>query len=93
MAETTRLVFGWLPEAGSCIFRMIADVPEAIEAVRKRYFNRELGKQLGQNGRAFVQQYTPEIQAEKWHRIFQGLMAQKTGSPAAASVPPPIVAG
>ncbi len=66
------------PESQSCILRMIADVGQAIEAVRKFYFNRALGRTLGQNGRAFVQQYTPEIQAEKWHRIFQRLLGRTT---------------
>jgi glycosyltransferase involved in cell wall biosynthesis len=66
------------PEAKTCILRMIADVSQTIEAVRKLYFDRELGRQLGQNGRAFVQNYTPEIQAEKWHQIFQRLVAGKS---------------
>jgi glycosyltransferase involved in cell wall biosynthesis len=61
------------PEAQSGIWRMVADMPQAIEAVRKLYFNRDLGRQLGAKGRAFVQNYTPEIQAEKWHRMFQRL--------------------
>src|SRR5437660_1727640 len=50
------------PEKRTCIWRMVADVSQAIEAVRKIYFDRELGKTLGSNGRSFVQQYTPEIQ-------------------------------
>lgn len=59
------------PEKETCIWRMIADVSQAIEAVRKLYFDRALGRTLGSNGRSFVQQYTPAIQAERWHQIFQ----------------------
>ena len=61
------------PEESSCIWRMIADVPQAIEAVRRLYFNRELRRSLGANGHSFVQGYTVDIQAEKWHHIFQQL--------------------
>lgn len=61
------------PERGTCIWRMVADVPQVIEAVRKLYFNRELGAALGRNGRAFVERFTPETQVECWHQIFQRL--------------------
>ncbi len=59
------------PEAKTCIWRMVADVSQAIEAIRKLYFERDLGKTLGGNGRRFVQHYTLTSQATKWHRIFQ----------------------
>lgn len=59
------------PEIQSCIWRMIADVGQTIAAVRKLYFNRELAKELGQNGRAYASQFPPDVQAEKWHKIFQ----------------------
>jgi glycosyltransferase involved in cell wall biosynthesis len=59
------------PEAKTCIWRMVADVGEALVAVRKLYLDRKLGRTLGANGRAFVQDFTPEIQAAKWHEIFQ----------------------
>ena len=59
------------PENKTGFWRMIADVPQAIAAVGEIYFNRELGRTLGANGRSFVQRYTPEIQAERWHGIFQ----------------------
>ena len=36
------------PERKSCIWRMIADIPQAIEAVRRLYHDRALGCQLGQ---------------------------------------------
>jgi glycosyltransferase involved in cell wall biosynthesis len=61
------------PESKSCIWRMIADVPQALETVRYLFADRELGNRLGANGPAFVQQYLPEIQAAKWHQIVQNL--------------------
>jgi len=63
------------PESKNCIWRMIADLSQVIDAVRRLYFDRALGPALGSNGRAFVQNYTPEIMVEKWHGIFQGLVA------------------
>jgi hypothetical protein len=62
------------PESKTCIWRMIADVPQVIEAVRKLYFERNLGAELGANGRAFVQDYAPERMAGKWHDIFQSVV-------------------
>jgi glycosyltransferase involved in cell wall biosynthesis len=59
------------PEAGSCIWRMVADVPQAVEAVRKLYFDRSLTTTLSRNGLAFVKNFTLENQAERWHEIFQ----------------------
>jgi len=64
------------PEPKNCIWRMIADLPEVIEAVRRLYFDRKLATLLGSNGRAFVQNYTPEVIVEKWHKIFQSLAAR-----------------
>jgi len=65
------------PEAKTGTLRMIADVPQAIEAVRNLHCHRELAKQLGANGRAFVHQYRTEVQVEKWHNIFQRLVSAK----------------
>jgi glycosyltransferase involved in cell wall biosynthesis len=62
------------PESKTNYWRMIADVPEAIAAVRRLYYDRQLCRDLGANGRAYVQQFTPEIQARKWHEIFQSLL-------------------
>jgi len=62
------------PERETCIWRMVADVPQAIEAVRKLYSNRELGERLGSNGRRFAGRFVPEIQAERWHGVFQRLV-------------------
>ena len=59
------------PEPQSCIWRLIADVPQAIEAVRKLYSERELGRRLGINGRTFVEKFNKKSQMEKWHRVFQ----------------------
>lgn len=73
------------PEVKSCVWRLIADVPQALEAVRKLYFDRELARQLGANGRAFVQDYTPAIQARKWHEMFQRVLQERqTCQPASA---------
>jgi glycosyltransferase involved in cell wall biosynthesis len=43
------------PESASCIWRMIADVPQVLEAVLHWFADRQLVKRLGSNGRAFVQ--------------------------------------
>lgn len=67
------------PEAKSCIWRMVADVGEALQAVRILYFDREIGKTLGANGRVFVQNYAPAIQAAKWHQMFQCLLQGHSG--------------
>jgi glycosyltransferase involved in cell wall biosynthesis len=61
------------PEAKQCIWRMIGDVGQTIGAVRRLYFERGLAERFGQNGHAFVQEYSTEIQVKKWHEIFQGL--------------------
>lgn len=60
------------PESESCIWRMVADVSQAVEAVRKLYYDRGLAASLGAAGRRFVEKFTADIQVEKWHRIFQG---------------------
>jgi glycosyltransferase involved in cell wall biosynthesis len=65
------------PEARSEFWRMIADVPTAIEAVRRLYFDRKLGRTLGSNGRTFVDRFGTEIQVEKWHEIFQTIVAKR----------------
>ncbi len=61
------------PEGKVGLWRSIGDVAQAVAAVRRLYYNRDLGRELGANGRAFVQQYGLDVQAQKWHRIFQGL--------------------
>jgi glycosyltransferase involved in cell wall biosynthesis len=71
------------PEADTCIWRMVADVGQVVEAVRRLYFDRALGRTLGENGRNFVQEFTPPVQAERWHAIFE-LLREK---PAATVVP------
>jgi glycosyltransferase involved in cell wall biosynthesis len=67
------------PEEKSCIFRMVADVPQVIEAVRLLYFNRVLGREFGANGRAFAEQFGIDTQVEAWHRTFSGLIQQVSG--------------
>jgi hypothetical protein len=63
------------PEHQNRVWRMIADLAQVIEAVRRLYFNRQLAAELGANGRAFVQNYRPEIVVEKWHQVFQQLIS------------------
>ncbi len=58
------------PEAKTCIWRMVADVPQAVEAVRKLYFDRALARRLGENGRSFAEQFAIETQVAAWHRTF-----------------------
>lgn len=58
------------PEADSCIWRMVADVPQAIEAVRRLYFDRALARRLGNNGRQFAEKFGIETQVEAWHQTF-----------------------
>jgi hypothetical protein len=72
------------PEAKQCIWRMVADVPQAIEAVRRLYFDRKLAQQLGANGRTFVRQFAIESQVAAWHRSF-GQLAQPLAEPAKAA--------
>ncbi len=66
------------PETKTCIWRMIADIPQVIESVRRLYFDRDLREDLGFNGRAFVEQYTPQIQVERWRRIFEKLISRSS---------------
>ncbi len=66
---------GILLEEKTCIWRMVADVPQAIEAVRRLYFDRSLARQLGANGRAFAERFGIDTQIEAWHRTFSQLHA------------------
>jgi glycosyltransferase involved in cell wall biosynthesis len=59
------------PEADSGIWRMIADLPSVILAVRKLYFGRSLVKSLGENGRAYAQHFELHQQVKHWHEVFQ----------------------
>ncbi len=59
------------PERETCIWRMIADEAQVIEAVRSLYFDGALRARLGANGRAFAKRYALEVQAERWHHTFQ----------------------
>jgi len=71
------------PEPETCIWRMVADLAQTIEAVRKLYFARKAGRTLGAAGRFFVQSFTPQLQAARWNRIFQTLVSESgesTGS-------------
>jgi glycosyltransferase involved in cell wall biosynthesis len=66
------------PEKRTCIWRMAADVEQAIEASRKIYFDRALGSALGTNGRAFVRKFTADVQAERWHSMLSRLNSSAT---------------
>lgn len=65
------------PEPQNCIWRMVADVGQAVEAVRRLYFDRRLGKQLGENGREFAREFSVSKQIEAWHRTFMQLREQE----------------
>jgi glycosyltransferase involved in cell wall biosynthesis len=73
------------PEPGTCILRLLADVAEALEAVRNLYFHREIGTALGRRGRAFAEQHSTEVQAARWHRLFQEISCSSTITAASGS--------
>lgn len=58
------------PEPRTCLWRMIADVPQAIEAIRRLYFDPTLRTTLGSKGAAFVNDYGVNSQVDRWHRLF-----------------------
>jgi glycosyltransferase involved in cell wall biosynthesis len=63
------------PEGQSGVLRMIARVEEAVQAVRRIYFDRELGVRLGQNGRAFANRFNLGRMAVEWDRMFTRVVA------------------
>jgi glycosyltransferase involved in cell wall biosynthesis len=69
------------PEAKSCEWRLVADVAAALKAVRRLYYDRNLGKMLGHNGRVFVHGFVPSMQAERWHHIFQKVLGNCESHP------------
>ncbi|HEX7860792.1 MAG TPA: glycosyltransferase family 4 protein [Verrucomicrobiae bacterium] len=74
-AEAALPVDGILqPERKSGYWRMVADVGEAIGAVRRLYYDRELGRRLGTNGRKFVEEYSVEKQGARWREIFESVL-------------------
>lgn len=66
------------PEPKNCIWRMVADVTQAIEAVRLLYLDRKLAQQLGANGREFVKQFAVATQVEAWNQSFKQLVQPAT---------------
>ncbi len=62
------------PEPQTCIWRMLADVPQAVEAVRRLYFDADLRTALSRNGRSFAERFAPDVQVERWHNVFQQLL-------------------
>lgn len=75
------------PEAQTCIWRMIADVGQVIEAVRRLRSDPALGCSLGRNGRAFAELFALKAQAERWHNVFQNLAATDDTSQPSRPVP------
>ncbi len=73
------------PEAGTCIWRMVADLGQVIEAVRRLYYDRQFGHSLGASGRTFVEGYSPDVVVSKWHEIFQRLAAARPAAGASVS--------
>jgi len=69
------------PEPRTCIWRMIGDTSQAIEAVRKLYADRSLGKNLSTKGRSFVQQFAPTEQVARWHNVFQDMLGFPNNHP------------
>lgn len=63
------------PEPRTCIWRMVADVQQAVEAVRRLYFDGEIRTAFARNGRAFAGRFAPDVQVERWHNVFQQLLA------------------
>jgi glycosyltransferase involved in cell wall biosynthesis len=62
------------PEKETCIWRMIADIGQVLDNVRKLISEPTLGMRLGASGRAFASRFALEAQAERWHKVFQGLL-------------------
>lgn len=65
------------PEPASCVFRMVAHVDEAVEAVRRIYFDRELRTTLGENGRRFVLEHGLDASAGRWHSLLSDVVGNK----------------
>ncbi len=59
------------PEKHHCIWRMIADMPETIMGIRRLYYNTDLRRELGRNGRQYASRHSVKIVAAEWHKIFQ----------------------
>jgi glycosyltransferase involved in cell wall biosynthesis len=72
------------PEPKSCIWRMVADVGQAIEAVRRLYFDRGLVASLGGKGRAFTECFDIQTQVAAWHETFGELLRPKEAPLSAA---------
>jgi glycosyltransferase involved in cell wall biosynthesis len=64
------------PEPGSCILRLVPDVGQALDAVRRLYGDAKLRSSLGCRGRLLTENYSKELVAEKWHRLFQDCLAE-----------------
>jgi glycosyltransferase involved in cell wall biosynthesis len=62
-----------LPEPGDSIMRCVADVFEAVTAVRRLISDPSLREGLGTRGRCFVTDYNLEPMASQWHEIFQSV--------------------
>ncbi len=65
------------PESPSGIRRLVPEISEAVRAVRKLYLDRECGKELGRNGRIFVERYSTRTMARRWDMRFMELLAPR----------------
>lgn len=62
------------PEASNCVWRMVADIPEAIEAILHLYSNPLLRTRYGQKGACYTQRFSVKKQVERWDSIFKSLV-------------------
>ena len=77
------------PEPKCGAFRMVADVSQAIDAVRKLYFDPDLRQKLGLNGRQFAEQHGAHVQAERWHEMFQQVLRGDSNGQSKPCAEPP----
>ena len=60
--------------------RIIADLSQSINAVRKLYFNADLREALGRNGNTYVRQFDTHTIGQLWNKVFH-LVYNETGVP------------
>ena len=61
------------PQRGDCILRLVADIDQSVEAVRRLYHDRALSKTLGIRGRNFATSVGGDRIVHFWHRCFQSV--------------------
>jgi glycosyltransferase involved in cell wall biosynthesis len=72
------------PERRSGHLQMIADVPQALKALRDLYFSRTLRWTLGDNGRTYVKKFGRNQMVEYWNPLLHQTASLST-TPAALS--------